>query len=182
MYLRLSFQHIQINHQLNHLEWLLMLQSDNYSINPDFLNRVQEVVDYAYELDMYIILNVHHESWVNSRKLGEVSTANDGTVSAGYFEIGEELSAVWSQIADHFADYDQHLIFEGMNEPRMSGTDIEWTGNSTAYDGVNYLNQVFTYTIRNNGKGRNSERCLMIPDYAASSSADINPQFVSAGV
>ena len=156
--------------------WMNHIQKDGgYTINPAFFARVKEVVDYAYELNMYIIINAHHESWINTSKLGVENAGNsaDGTPYSGYFAIADELSAVWSQIADYFADYDQHLIFEGMNEPRLKGTSIEWTGNSSAYDGVNYLNQVFTYTVRNNGKGHNNERCLMIPGYAASSSADI---------
>lgn len=149
---------------MNHID-----KNNNYTINPEFLARVKEVVDYAYELDMFIILNAHHESWINTPKIGEIPTSDN----TGYMAIGTELAAVWDQIADYFADYDQHLIFEGMNEPRMQGTDIEWSGNRNAYEGVNYLNQVFTYTIRNNGKGLNSERCLMIPGYAASSSDNV---------
>ncbi len=139
-----------------------IIKDGSYTINPEFLARIKEVVDYAYDLDMYIILNVHHEAWVNVKDLDK-----------SYAKVGEELEAVWSQIADYFADYDQHLIFEGMNEPRMQGSDIEWTGNQAAYTAVNYLNQVFTYTVRSNGKGHNGERCLMIPGYAASSSPDI---------
>ena len=143
--------------------WNNQLSKDgSYTINPDFLARVKEVVDYAYDLDMYIIINLHHEAWINTSKL-----------SSNYESIRKELEAVWSQIADCFADYDQHLIFEGMNEPRLAGTDIEWSGDQAAYDAVNYLAQVFAYTIRSNGKGYNSERCLMIPGYAASSSKDI---------
>ena len=149
---------------MNHID-----KNNNYAINPEFLARVKEVVDYAYELNMFVILNAHHESWINTPKIGEIPSSDD----TGYMAIGKELAAVWEQIADYFADYDQHLIFEGMNEPRMQGTDIEWSGNQNAYEGVNYLNQVFTYTIRNNGKGLNSERCLMIPGYAASSNTDV---------
>ena len=149
---------------MNHID-----KNNNYTINPEFLARVKEVVDYAYELDMFIILNAHHESWINTPKIGETPSSDD----TGYMAIGKELAAVWGQIADYFADYDQHLIFEGMNEPRMQGTAVEWSGNRDAYEGVNYLNQVFTYTVRNNGKGLNSERCLMIPGYAASSNTDV---------
>ena len=137
-------------------------KNNNYTITPAFLARVKEVVDYAYELNMYIILNVHHEPWVNVSDLDK-----------SYETVGEELEAVWSQISDYFADYDQHLIFEGMNEPRMANTPEEWNGNQDAYLAVNYLNQVFTFTVRNSKKGFNSERCLMIPGYAASSSANI---------
>lgn len=130
-----------------------------YHINPDYLKRVREVVDYAYANDMYVILNIHHENWVNDKNLEK-----------NYVMIGAELGAVWAQIADYFADYDQHLIFEGMNEPRKAGTNIEWTGDDASYQAVQYLVSVFANTIRKSGKGYNDERCLMIPGYAASNS------------
>ena len=143
--------------------WANFLSKDGtYTINEKFIARIKEIVDYAYDLDMYVILNLHHEAWVNNPKLDKE-----------YLKVAEQLAAVWSQIADEFADYDQHLIFEAMNEPRMTGADHEWDGYQSAYNAVNYLNQVFAYTIRSNGKGYNSERCLMIPGYAASSSDTI---------
>lgn len=135
-------------------------KADNYKIDDAFMARVKEVVDYACDNELYIILNVHHETWVNDKKLDE-----------NYEEIGKELAAVWQQIADHFAEYDQHLIFEGMNEPRAQGTSYEWNGTQACYKAVNYLNQVFVSTVRENGKGYNGERALMIPGYAASNSS-----------
>ena len=134
-------------------------KSNGYAINPDFMAHVKEVVDWALEEDLFVIINVHHESWVNRTDIDK-----------SYKEIGEELSAVWSQISDEFADYDQKLIFEGMNEPRAGGADYEWQGNPACYEAVNYLDQVFVDTVRGNGKGHNGERVLMVPGYAASSS------------
>ena len=143
--------------------WYKHLSTDgNFTIDEAFLERVKTVVDYAYERGMYVILNVHHENWINTAKLTENEEA-----------IAWQLSCIWAQVAEAFADYDQHLIFEGMNEPRLSGTDIEWSGNQEAYQTINYLNQVFTNTVRNNGKGHNPERCLMIPGYAASNSSSV---------
>ena len=136
--------------------------SENYKIKDAFLERVKEVIDWCYEDNMFVIINVHHEFWVNIRNLDKE-----------YRKVGVELEAVWAQIAEYFADYDQHLIFEGMNEPRMAGSSVEWTGNKDAYQAINYLNQVFAQTVRANGKGHNGERCLMIPGYAASSSSNI---------
>lgn len=133
-------------------------KSDNYKIDEAFMARIREVVDYAYENDLFVIINVHHEEWVN-----------DKDIDKNYVKIGEELVAVWTQIADNFADYDQHLLFEGMNEPRAKGTNYEWSGTQECYDAVNYLNQLFVDCIRNNGKGQNGERALLIPGYAASS-------------
>lgn len=135
---------------------------NNYKIDEDFMARVTEVVDYAYENDMYVIINVHHEEWVN-----------DPEIDKNYVKIGEELVAIWEQIAENFADYDQHLIFEGMNEPRAQGTSYEWNGVPACYDAVNYLNQCFVSTIREEPKGNNGERALMIPGYAASSNPNV---------
>ena len=137
-------------------------KNNNYAITDDFKARVKEVVDLAYEEDLFVIINVHHESWVNRSDL-----------DTAYLEIGEELKAIWEQVADLFADYDQHLIFEGMNEPRAQGTSIEWTGNSACYDAIEYLDKLFVETVRANGKGYNNERVLMIPGYAASSNPSV---------
>ena len=128
-----------------------------YTIREDFLQHVHEVVKWAREADLFVILNVHHEAWIN-----EPNFAADAE------KIGEQLTAMWRQIA--FADFDQHVIFEGMNEPRAQGTNYEWSGNAACYAAVNYLNQVFVNTIRKDAKGCNAERCLMIPGYAATSS------------
>lgn len=140
--------------------WYRHLSEDGtYTIDQEFLDRIKTIVDYAYEEDLFIILNVHHEEWLNVPELAE-----------NHEILGEELSAIWSQLAEYFAEYDQHLIFEGMNEPRMAGTALEWSGSQEAYAAVNYLNQVFVNTVRSSRSGYNSERCLMIPGYAASSS------------
>lgn len=142
--------------------WYRQLSKDGtYTINAAFLARVKEVVDWAYAEGLFVIINVHHEdTWLNVKNL-----------DTDYEKIGVQLAAIWRQVADTFAEYDQHLIFEGMNEPRMKGGDQEWNGNKAGYAAVNYLNQVFVDTIRTDAKGHNGERALMIPTYAASSSS-----------
>ncbi len=143
--------------------WYRHISNDGaYTIDPAFMARIKEVVDMAYDQELFVILNMHHENWVDIP-----------TLDVDYEQVGVELAAVWTQIADTFAAYDQHLIFESMNEPRMAGTSIEWTGNKAGSDAVNYLNQVFVDTIRKDAKGYNGERALMIPGYAASSSTSL---------
>lgn len=136
----------------------------NYTIDSAWMDRVQEVVNYAYNQGMYVILNVHHEDWINR---------SDFTSS--YDAMSTELKQVWFQIATHFANYDQHLIFEGMNEPRAVGSsDIpEWTGNSACYDIINKLNNDFVTTVRSVSSTYQSTRLLMIPSYAASSYSSV---------
>jgi len=80
------------------------------------------------------------------------------------------LHDIWETVAETFKDYDQHLIFEGMNEPREVGSATEWSGGTTdAQKYVNRLNAVFVETVRSNGSSANEERLLMLPGYAASS-------------
>lgn len=141
--------------------WFKQLSKDGtFTINEAFLNRVKEVVDMAYNEGLFIILNMHHEEWLNSKNLDKDQE-----------KIGKQLVAIWRQIADTFADYDQHLIFEGMNEPRKAGTAAEWNGDDTGRAAVNYLNQLFVNAVRTDAKGYNAERALMIPTYAASNAA-----------
>jgi endoglucanase len=126
-----------------------------YKINAIWMKRVHEVVDYALSTGGYAILNIHHETWnyAFSNNLSNAKTI---------------LVAIWKQIADEFKNYDEHLIFEGMNEPRKVGSSVEWTGgDNEGWSFVNEMNGLFVKTIRATG-GNNALRHLMIPTYAAS--------------
>ena len=128
-----------------------------YNVLPAWMDRVQEVVDYAYGRGVYVIVNIHHEDWHFPSEENKDAAA-------------EQLAALWTAIATRFRDYDEHLIFEGMNEPRKIGTSVEWNdGDKEGRDVVNYLDQVFVEAVRATG-GNNTIRNLMVPGYAASSS------------
>lgn len=126
-----------------------------YKINEIWLERVKEVVDYAYEQGAYIILNTHHEDWY-------LPTAENREANAA------QLAALWTQIAVHFENYDERLIFEGLNEPRLRETAQEWTQDKEASEIINEWEQVFVDAVRATG-GNNKLRHLMITGYAASS-------------
>ncbi|NMA80315.1 MAG: glycoside hydrolase family 5 protein [Clostridiales bacterium] len=131
-------------------------EAPNYEIDKEWMDRIQEVTDYAIDMEMFAIINLHHEEW--------------HFPSEENFDTAKEiLIKIWEQIAERFEGYDEHLIFEAMNEPRLKGTADEWNGgNPEARDVVNRLNDVFYETIRNSG-GNNPKRHLMLPTYAASS-------------
>ena len=131
-----------------------------YLITESWMERVQEIVDYAYDKGAYVILNTHHEDW-NYPYYDNLDLAS------------AEMAAVWKQIAEVFKDYDEHLIFEGQNEPRKVGTSLEWNGgDAEGWEVVNRTNQVFIDTVRAAG-GSNPYRMLMIPGYAANCSVGI---------
>jgi len=137
-----------------------------YLLHSNWLDRVQEVVDYAIENEMFVIINLHHEEWYYP-SYDNLDTAKT------------QLMTVWSQIAERFKDYDEHLIFEAMNEPRMVGTSVEWTGgNAEAHDVINQLNAAFVTMMRKSTTGNNPFRHLMLPTYAASSGSSVLSNFV----
>ncbi len=140
--------------------WFPHLDGSN-NIDPEWMARVKEVVDYCIDDDMYVILNLHHEEWVDRPDLG-----------SAYNEMQPKFTKIWTQISDAFKDYDQHLIFESMNEPRAKGTDHEWWGpQQSEVDTINKLNQDFVKIIRGSSSENNKNRLLMIPGYCASSDA-----------
>ena len=127
-----------------------------YNINTAWLERVQEVVDYAISNDMYVILNMHHENWIDL-ELGEME------------QDLAQYTSMWNQIATRFAGYDEHLIFEALNEPREIGKPQEWVGGTQeGREFVNDFTRTFVETVRTTG-GNNDRRLLLIPGYAASS-------------
>lgn len=144
------------------ITWYQHLDENN-TIEPEWLARIKEVIDWCYEEDMYVILNVHHENWVNRADLG-----------TAYDEMKVKLMAIWSQVGEYFKNYDQHLVFECMNEPRAAGTDHEWWGPTQAeVDTINKLNADFVELIRGIESPYSDTRLLMIPDYCASSDSSI---------
>lgn len=131
----------------------------DYAIHEIWMNRIQEVVDYAYDKGAYVILNMHHEDWHFPSEENKE-------------EASEMITALWTQIAECFKDYDEHLIFEGLNEPRKKGTVYEWNGgDEEGREVVNHFMQVFVDAVRATG-GNNTYRHLMVCGYAASSSTE----------
>ncbi|MDR1836903.1 MAG: glycoside hydrolase family 5 protein [Treponema sp.] len=131
----------------------------NYAIRGDWMDRVRQVVDYAVSCGMYVIINSHHDDDI----FGLLDTEMEESKLA--------IKRIWEQIAETFRDYDEKLIFEGMNEPRTKGSPNEWNGGTAEERAnLNVLNQLFVDTVRASG-GNNVARVLMIPSYAASSTA-----------
>ena len=153
------------------VSWGKHVSDDNYTIDSAWLARVKEVVDYCYKNDMYVILNIHHDT----KSSASASGAGYYPRSSAYSSSEEFVTSVWSQVAEYFKDYDYHLIFETLNEPRLIGTDYEWWFDKwripsevkDAIECINKLNQKAVDTIRNTGSN-NRGRLIMCPGYDAS--------------
>ena len=153
------------------VSWGKHVSGDNYTIDSAWLARVKEVVDYCYKNDMYVILNIHHDT----KSSESASGAGYYPRSSAYSSSEKFVTSVWSQMAEYFKDYDYHLIFETLNEPRLIGTGYEWWFSKwnipsevkDAIDCINKLNQKAVDTIRDTGSN-NRGRLIMCPGYDAS--------------
>lgn len=129
----------------------------DYTIDAAWLSRIKEVIDYAYNDEMYVIIDTHHEPdyWLKP------GIEYRETVTA-------ELTAIWKQLAEYFKEYDEHLIFEGMNEPRTKNSANEWNGGTNdERESINIYNKAFVDTVRATG-GNNETRLLIICPYGNS--------------
>jgi endoglucanase len=129
---------------------------NNYKIRDDWMARVKEIVDYAVKNNMYIILNTHHD------------TSLFKLTDADYEASLVIFAQIWEQIAAAFKDYDEKLIFEGLNEPRTIGTPNEWNGGTAPERAnLNKYYQKFVDVVRASG-GNNGTRFLLLNTYSGS--------------
>ena len=139
---------------------------DSYDIDPAWMKRVHEVVDYVIDQGMYCILDVHHDT-------GDHSAAWIRAEKDNYDQNHERFEYIWRQIAEEFKDYDEHLVFEGYNEMLDKyGSWIAPNGDygpehiEQSYKAINDYAQSFVNAVRSTG-GNNLSRNLLINIYSA---------------
>lgn len=124
-----------------------MENDGTFTVNKDYIKRIEEVAKWVLEDGMYCVINMHHYD----ERLIMFLDREDAVAAAG---------KVWTQIAEHFKNYGDHLIFEGYNEylgmPRK-GTELS---DDERFDYCNEMNQIFVDSVRATG-GNNSERILI---------------------
>lgn len=116
----------------------------NYTIKPERMARVKEVVDYCYNIGLYVFLNTHHD-WLD-KLFGSTITPEIQAIAK------DKVTKIWGQIAEQFKDYDDKLIFGFLNEAPISRNTM-----SVFMD----LSQEFVDVVRNSG-GKNLGRTLVI--------------------
>lgn len=149
--------------------WCNHLVDTNYTIDPAWMACVKQIVDWAIEAGYYVILNEHHSvhddmSSPLKHCEGYIVREKDANESKAF------LQAIWTQISQTFNnEYDEHLIFETMNEPRNTAHNHCWNPQPESCEQcltevklVNEYNQLILNTIRSTG-GNNANRFVMIP-------------------
>ena len=149
-------------------------EDGNYEITPAYLDRVEEIVNYALDADMYVIINDHWDGgWWG--RFG----AEDESVRAAAMDM---YKAMWTQIAERFGKYSDRLIFESANEELGDRLNDEIDGKkgklkkSECYEKTNEINQTFVDLIRSTG-GNNEQRFLLIAGYNTDIAMTVNDKF-----
>ncbi len=180
------------------------IDDGTYTIRGDMLDRVEEVVNYALDNGMYVVINDH---WDNQwwGQFGACKKDADGNKIADEEtrkNAWTRYERYWTQICERFKNYSDHLIFEGANEelgerlndgicvngpakgyskPDNAGPDIEVvSGNlktDELYDTTNKINQKFVDIVRASG-GNNTNRHLLIPGYNTDILSTANEKFI----
>lgn len=123
--------------------WNQYSNQDTAEIDPIWLNRVEEVVQYCIDNDLYVLLNIHWDGgWLESNVTPEKQTENN-----------HKQQAFWEQIATHFRDFDERLIFASANEPHVE--------DSTQMAVLDSYHQTFVDAVRSTG-GKNAYRVLVV--------------------
>ncbi len=138
-------------------------ESGDYTIDSRLLDRVEEIVNYALNADMFVVINDHWDGgwW------GMFGSADEAVRQ----QAMDMYKAMWTQIAERFGDYSYKVIFESANEElceRLNDSDI--TGSkgvlnvNECYEKTNEINSEFVKLIRSTG-GKNADRFLLIAGY-----------------
>lgn len=127
----------------------------DYTIDSKWLDRVQEVVDYCIKNDLYAVINIHGDGYNTIDGSWLLCNGKNQT------EIKKKYKKVWKQIAERFKNYDEHLLFESMNE-EFDGSYSE--PNKEYYQNINDYNQIFVDTVRKT-EDNNTKRWLIIPGW-----------------
>ncbi|WP_426452421.1 cellulase family glycosylhydrolase [Paenibacillus sp. S-38] len=131
-----------------------------YTIDPAYLDRVEEVVDWSLDEGLYVMINLHHDSWL------WINQMNQPEKEA---EILARYKAIWPQIAERFKNHSNKLLFESVNEPRFGSG---WGADPVVSNQlVKKLNVSFHEIVRSSG-GKNAVRPLVLPTFETSSSQE----------
>lgn len=150
--------------------WGNMMENDGtYTINADYIARVKEIVDYCYDDDLYVVINIHHfDEFIIRRNSVE--------------DCEKIFTNLWTQIAEYFKAYSGKLVFEGYNE-YLGGNQFDENGKlkelskTDGYTLTNALNKTFVDAVRATG-GNNAERVLIISGYWTNIDLTTSPKFV----
>ena len=159
----------------------LMSKDGNYTINEDFMKRVETIINYCLNDELYVVLNIHYDAgWWG------MFGSKDKSIQA---QAWKKYVRIWEQIATRFNEYSDRLIFESANEELGDGVNEDNLGLNTAvngvkgeltldeiYEKVNAINQKFVEVVRKTG-GNNAYRQLLIAGFCTDLDKTCNDKY-----
>ncbi|MDR2702529.1 MAG: glycoside hydrolase family 5 protein, partial [Spirochaetaceae bacterium] len=141
----------------------------DYTIKAAWLDRVETIVNWCLDENLYVIINIHHDGHGNAKSWIQNAQKNYPDNGANVTAVADQLAAVWAQIANRFSHSSDYLIFEAMNEIGFDDLWKRYQGGQAAqkaeaYRILNLLNQTFVNTVRAAGYN-NKFRFLLISGY-----------------
>lgn len=125
------------------VSWDQYADPDTAQIDPDWLDRVREVVQYCVDNDLFVLVNIHWDGgWLEENVTRTMQDENN-----------EKQRAYWEQIATHLRDFDDRVMFASANEPNVD--DAEQMAVLLSY------HQTFVDAVRATG-GKNAYRVLVV--------------------
>ena len=153
------------------------IHSTDGNIDAEWMARVKQVVGYCINKGLYVVLNDHWDGgWIEVLGFSKSSSSYQSVDETTITSKIENLQSIWTQIALEFKDYDEHLLFAGLNEPfqnynLFNGRHEELTPILLRY------NTAFVEAVRATG-GNNANRILVVQ--GPSTSIDSSVQYMTA--
>ena len=150
--------------------WSNLMNKQTYEISPDYIARVNEIINWAIGADMYVIMNIHWDGgwWTGFAKDDQRD------------KCFEKYESIWTQLCAEFGEYGDKLMFESLNEE--GGWEDIWNRYSNQGDKeksfgiLNDINQRFVNIVRGSG-GNNEKRHLLIAGYNTDIELTCDPAF-----
>lgn len=155
--------------------WVMghITDAENMTIDPAWLARVKEIVDYCISDGLYVFINDHWDGgWIEVEGFSKTSSFYEAVDETIIAEKVNKLKKLWTNIATYFKDYNEYLMFAGLNEP-FQEYSLFSTRHSELTPILERYNQAFVDAVRATG-GNNAKRVLIVQGPSTNISSTVN--------
>lgn len=155
--------------------WVMghITDAENMTIDPAWLARVKEIVDYCISDGLYVFINDHWDGgWIEVEGFSKTSSSYEAVDETIIAEKVNKLKKLWTNIATYFKDYNEYLMFAGLNEP-FQEYSLFSTRHSELTPILERYNQAFVDAVRATG-GNNAKRVLIVQGPSTNISSTVN--------
>ena len=155
--------------------WVMghITDAENMTIDPAWLARVKEIVDYCISDGLYVFINDHWDGgWIEEEGFSKTSSSYEAVDETIIADKVNKLKKLWTNIATYFKDYNEYLMFAGLNEP-FQEYSLFGTRHSELTPILERYNQAFVDAVRATG-GNNAKRVLIVQGPSTNISSTVN--------